>query len=238
MVIGDLPSLSGSNAAEAFGFRLQERHRKHSDIVKKIFLVDEKWTPIARRQGIKLVLVGDNLHALYNDPMQPAYLALVVGDKTKTIRHDIAKLLAALRPHRLNKENEIVFHESRIVLNIDDAIHNPFFITTTPKKLFGYCEQGKLRSASLYLKDSEYALRRIRQDDIVGAGARVSTLQDVSLICGITLTHPKEMERRQRHQQCFQHSDCPPVYPLCPDGYKFNGDNILGWQWEDETPSI
>jgi acyl-coenzyme A thioesterase PaaI-like protein len=180
MVIGDLPSLSGSNAAEAFGFRLQERHRKHSDILKNIFRLDEKWTAIARRQGIKLVLVGDNLHALYNDPMQPAYLALVAGDKTKTIRHDIARLLAALRPYKLNKKNEIVFHESRIVLNIDDAIHNPFFITATPKKLFGYCEQGKLRSASLYLQDSEYSLRTIRQDDIVGAGARISTLQDVT----------------------------------------------------------
>jgi ubiquinone/menaquinone biosynthesis C-methylase UbiE len=238
MVIVDLPSLSGSYAAEAFGFRLQERHRKHSNIWKMIFRVDEKWTPIARRQGIKLVLVGDNLHALYNDPMQPAYLALVTGDKTKTIRHDKAKLLVALQPHRLNKNNEIVFHESRIVLNIDDAIHNPFFITSTPKKLFGYCEHGKLRSASLYLQDSEYALRTIRQDDIVGPGERVSTLQDVSLICGITLTHPIEMELRQRYQQCFQYLCCPPAYPLCPKGYKFNGDNILGWQWEDENPSI
>jgi hypothetical protein len=201
--------------------------------LRRIFRDNEKWTSIARRQGIMPVLVGDGLHTLYRDPTQPAYVALLSGDKTRTIRHDKTKLLAALRPHTLNKNNEIVFKESRIVLNIDDAIHNPFIITLTPNRLFGYCEQGQLRSASLYLQDSEYALRTVGQADIVGAGQCVSTLQSVSLICGMTLTHPLEMELKQRHQQCFQHMDCPPAYPLCPSGYKFTGNNILGWQWEN-----
>jgi hypothetical protein len=232
-VIDRLPSLTGRYAADVFGFKLQERHKKHSDLLRLIIRDDEKWTAIARRLGLELTLVGDALHALYHDPTQPAYLALLTGDKTKTIRHDKTKLFAALQPHSRGKNNEVVFDKSRIVLSIDEAIYNPFFVTLDPKRLFGYGEDGKLRSASLYLEDREYAVRAIREPDIVGVGDRASTLKDVSLICGITLTHPKEVKMKQRYQQCFQRIDCPVAFPLCPDLYVFNGDNILGWEWGD-----
>lgn len=237
-VMYHLPSLTGRYAADVFGFRLQKRHQKHSDILKNILREDEEFTSIARRQGINLLLLGDSLHALYKDPMQRAYLALLTGDKTRTIRHDKTKLLAALRPHTSNKNNEIVFLDSRIVLNIEEAINNPFFVTLPPKKLFGLCEYGKLRSACLYLQDNEYILRSIGPEDIVGSGGSVSTLRDVSLICGITLPHPKELKLKQRYQQCFEHMDCPSSSPLCPDGYTFNGDNILGWQLEEQNPRL
>jgi hypothetical protein len=181
-------------------------------------------------------VVGDDLHPLYDDPRRPAYIVLLTGDKTRIIRYNKSKLLAALRPHTINENHEILFHESKIILNIDEAAHNPFFISLTPRRLFSYCGQGQLRSVSLYWQDNECALRTIRHDDIVGRGRCVSTLEDVSLICGIPLTHPKEMDLKQRRQQCFQHLKCPPAYPFCPDGYKFNGDNILRWQWEDRNP--
>lgn len=235
MVIEGLPSLTGRHAAQVFGFTLPERQQKHSGIWNKILKDDETWTSIAERQGLNPFLVGDDLHVLHNDPEQPAYLALVTGDKTGIIRHDKTKLLASLRAHHWNEKNEIVFQESKIILNIDEALHNPFFITLTPKRLFGCCEHNRLRSASLYWQDNEYALRTIGPNDIVGTGEHASTLRDVSLICGITLSHPKEMTLRRRRQQCFQHPNCPPAYPLCPIGYKFNGDNILGWDWGDTS---
>lgn len=236
MVVKDLPSLTGRYAAQVFDFRLQDRHEKHSDVWNKIFKDNEKWSLVATRQGLNPVLVGDDLHSLYHnleqhDPKQAAYIALLTGDKCGDIRYDKTELLASLRAHYWNEDNEIVLYESNIILSIDEALRNPLFITLTPEKLFTY-RHNELCSASLYWKDNEYALRTIRSDDIVGIGDRASTLQDVSLICGITLTHPKEMELRQRHQQCFQHPNCPSAYPLCPIGYKFNGDNILGWEWD------
>jgi hypothetical protein len=233
MVIHDLPSLTGRYAAEVFGFELEERHQKHSSVWNKILKDDEEWTSIGTKRGLNPILVGDGLHDLYEDPEQPAYLALLTGDKTGIIRHDKTKLLASLRAHHRNEKREIVFHESNIILNIDEAIYNPFFITLSPKRLFSHHRHNRLRSASLYWQDDEHALRTIGPDDIVGNGERASTLHDVSLICGITLTHPEEMTLRQRRQQCFQHPNCPPAYPLCPIGYKFNGDNILGWEWND-----
>jgi hypothetical protein len=39
--------------------------------------------------------------------------------------------------------------------------------------------------------------------------------------------------------------EAPAVLPafglptgICPDGYKFNGNNILGWQWAHANPRI
>lgn len=234
-VIDGLPSLTGRHAADAFGFGLSQQHLKHSAILKHIFYDHEKWTSIVRRMGLNTILVGDDLHLLYDDPMQPAYLALLTGDRTKTIRHNKSKLMAALRPHSLNKYNEIVFIHSKIILNIEEAIHNPFYVTLTPAKLFAYGKDRQLRSASLYLWDNEYAVRTIELQDIVGSAEKISEIRDVSLICGITLSHPKELKLRRRYQQCFQHMDCPTSFPISPAEYKFNGDNMLGWRLEGEN---
>jgi hypothetical protein len=206
MVVKDLPSLAGRHAAQAFDFRLQDRHEKHSGVWNKIFKDNEKWSSVATRRGLNPVLIGDDLHRLYHDPeqhdpKQPAYIALLTGDKYGDIRYVKTELLASLQAHYWNKDSEIVLYESNIILSIDEALHDPFFITLTPEKLFTY-RHNELCSASLYWKDNEHALQTIGPDDIVGIGDRTSTLQDVSLICGITLTHPKERELRQRHQQC------------------------------------
>ena len=101
-----------------------------------------------------------------------------------------------------NGVNEIVFQESNITLNIDDALWAPEIINPSPEKLFSYQHTG-LCSASLYWKDNQYAVRTIEPDDIVCIGEKAPVLQDVSLICGITLEHPKEMILWQRYQQCF-----------------------------------
>jgi hypothetical protein len=237
-VIDGLPSLTGRYAADVFQFTLQAQHKKHSDILKLIIRDDESWTLIARRLGLRLALLGDDLHALYNDPTLPAYLALLTGDNTKSIRHDKTKLFKALQPHHRNENNEVVFANSRIILSVDEAVYNPFFVTLDPKRLFGYGDDKKLRSASLYLEDRQYALRTIQEPDIVGVGDGVLSLRDVSDICGVTLTHPREVEMKRRYQQCFQSRNCLLVFPLCPVGYRFNGDNILGWEWGDGNPGV
>ncbi|KAH8812099.1 hypothetical protein F5884DRAFT_855407 [Xylogone sp. PMI_703] len=236
MVVDYLPSLNGRHAAQAFNFELTERHQRHSEIWSKIFK-DETWTSIATRQGLNPVLVGDDLHGIFHNSdsasTHQSYLTLLTGDRTGNLRHDRIKLLASLRPHHWNEDNEIVFDESNITLNIIEPMYSSFIVTCQSEKLFTFQYNG-LRSASLYWKDSHYALRAIGPQDIVGIGAHAANLEDVSLISGVTLTHPKEMSLRQRHQQCFQHPSCPPVYPICPPGYRYNGDNILGWAWDEE----
>lgn len=232
MIVDHLPSLHGRHAAQALQFKLTERHQSHSEIWSKIFK-DHIWTSIATRQGLNPVLLGDDLHSLYRDPMLPAYLVLLTADRTGNIQHDKVKLLASLRPHHWNENSDIVFEESSIILNISGALHNSFIINLYPRKLFSY-QHGQLRAASLYWQDSRYELRTIGSDDVVGIGEQASSLQDISLICGITLTHPQETPLRQRHQQCFQHPDCPAVYPICPPGYQYFGNNILGWDWDQD----
>lgn len=227
-VLQDLPSFTGSKAAEVLDFKLHDRERKHSDIWKHVFR-DEKWCLIVKRQGLNPILVGDDLHKLYDDPQQSAYIALLTGDNTRNIRHEKSKLLASLKPHDLNEKNEIVFRDSRIVLNIEEPLNNPFFVSLSPKKLFA-SQHNEPRSASLYWKDSENLLRAIGPSDIVGLGKGPFVLQDVSVLCCITLTYPKEMSLRR--QFCFQDSDSPAANLLCPSGYCSKG-NILGWKGED-----
>jgi hypothetical protein len=174
MVIEYLPSLSGRYVAEVFGFKLEERHQKHADVWHSMFREKDTWTLIAIRQGLNPFVVGDGLHTLYNDPKQPAYLCLLTGDKTRNIRHDKMKLLTSLREHHFNENGEVVFHDSKIILNIEEALYNPFFITSTPEKLFS-CQKNRLRSASLYYTDSQYALQEIGPGNIIGIRQQVST---------------------------------------------------------------
>ena len=227
MVVDELPSLTGRHAAEAFGFKLKERHKKHSGVWNEIFRCDEEW-------GLNFILIGDDLRDLLNDPKRPACIALLTGDRTGRIRPNKTKFLLSLRPHDLNEKHEIVFHESNIILNVADALYNTFFTTLEPSQLFSCCGDNELRSASLYWQDMEYALRTIGPNDIVGVGGRASTLQSVSYTCGITLTHPKELALKYRHQHCFQHPDCPLAYTLLPTGCNYNGHNILGWELGDD----
>lgn len=151
MVIEYLPSLTGRHAAQVFNFELTERHQKHSDIWNQILKDKETWTSIVTRQGLNPVLIGDGLHSLWRDPMQPAYIALSTGDKSWDIRYDRTKLLTSLRAYHWNKDNEIVFDESKITLNINEALYSPFIVTLATERLFS-SQHGRLRSASLYWK--------------------------------------------------------------------------------------
>ena len=120
-------------------------------------------------------------------------------------------------------------------MNVVDALYNTFFTTLDPKRLFGW-EEGKLRSACLYWKDKEYALRCIGAGDIVGIGGQAANLRNVSYICGITFTLPEEIRTGLTYQKCFVHPKCPAAYPHYPSVGVYRRNKTLGWEWDaDQT---
>jgi hypothetical protein len=230
MVVEYLPSLNGRHAAQALEFNLTEEHQRHSGIWGRVIKDKGEWTSIAIKEGFDLVLIGDDLHSPLDDPERPAYLALVTADKRFGSIFYRDELLAALKEHDL-KENgiEIVFKESNITLNIEGALYNRDIIQCTPEKLFSY-QNGQLCSASLYWKDNEHSLGTIGPKDIVGIGGQASALQDISQICGITLTHPREIALRRRSQYVLKHPECPELSHILAPGHQFNMNGILGWE--------
>jgi hypothetical protein len=235
IVTGYLPSLSAGFAARVFNFHLLPWQQKHSNVWSAIFQ-NENWTSLATSQGLNPVLVGQNLHNLYDCKdirnAKPAYIVLVTGDNSGDIRYHQQILLDSLRPHIFNKKtNEVVFKNSNITLNIDDAIRCPELISLEPKRLFSY-RYKRLRSACLYWQDDHYALYDIGEEDIIGISRRAHTLKSVSLVCGLTLPHSKNssIPHQQELQQCFLDPKCPPILPI---GHYDRGRCILlGWKWK------
>ena len=113
-----------------------------------IFKEKQKWTRIAIGQDFNLILVGDDLYSLFDDPERPAYLALIEGDK-RDIR-DYPQLWASFKAHDLKaNRKKIIFKESNITLNIQGALYTRDTIKCTLEKLFSD-QRTHLRSASLY----------------------------------------------------------------------------------------
>jgi hypothetical protein len=54
---------------------------------------------------------GEGLHDLFNDPKQPAYVAVLTGDKSGKLGHCKESLISSLKPHTRNEKDEIVFHD-------------------------------------------------------------------------------------------------------------------------------
>jgi hypothetical protein len=233
LVVNEVPSLTGRHAAEAFNFKLEQRHKRPSGIWSTVLKPDEIWTPIAEGSGLNPFLAGYDLHKIGGNNEEPLYIALLTGDETGNIRYSRDKLLCSLRPHDLRNGHEIVFHESNIVMNVVDAVYSTFFTTLAPERLFGY-EDGKLRSACLYWKDPEYAIRPIESDHVVGIGGKARCLQDISNICGITFTYPDTIPLLSNYQKFFVHPECPPAYPLYNNGGAYNRNRTLGWQWGED----
>jgi hypothetical protein len=232
MILDELPSLTGRHAAEAFGFELEPRHLKHSGIWDQILKPNDDWTPIAMDMGLVPLLTGHDIHKIEEDTEEPVFIVLLTGDKTGKIREHRDKLLSSLRPHHLRNGQEVVFHESNIVMNVVDALYCTFFTALDPKSLFIY-EEDELRSACLYWKDREYAIRYIGAGDIVGIGRQTATLQSISYICGITFNLPGKSVRLS-YQKCFAHPKCPPTYPLYPSGGIYRRNKTPGWQWGED----
>jgi hypothetical protein len=233
MVLNELPSLTGRHAAEAFGFELEPCRQRHSGIWNLILKPGDDWTPLATDMGLVPFLAGHDLHKIEEDSEEPVFIVLLTGDETGKIRQHRDKLLSSLRPHHLRNGQEVVFHESNIVMNVVDALYSTCFTILDPKSLFR-CEGGELHSACLYWKDKEFALRRIGTGDIVGIGGQAATLHDISYICGITFKHPDDIACGKTYQKCLAHPKCPPVYPLYPRREVCHRKETLGWQWGED----
>ena len=107
----DLPTLSARFAACMFNFSLVLQQQKHSNVQSAI-LENENWSLIAASQGLNPVLVGQNLHNLYDCEdtrnAKPAYIVLVTGDKSGDIRFNKQVLLDSFRPHIFNNKTKEV----------------------------------------------------------------------------------------------------------------------------------
>jgi hypothetical protein len=228
MVVEHLPSLTGRHAAEIFHFPLNERHQRHSGILSEIFQTNQ-WAEIATGLGHTPFVFGDDLHGIFEDLTQPAYIALLTGDKSGKLLPYRDVFLSSLKPHSRNDKNEISFRKSRIILNVSAVLDSTFLTMLAPARLFSYSNDYQLRSGCLYWQDEEYALHTVTSIDVVGNGGRASTLESVSSICGVYMPYPKERSLSNRQQFCFQHPKCPMVYTLLPPGSNYNGRNILGW---------
>jgi len=195
---------------------------------------NETWTSIASSHGLN-ALVGQNLHSIYDIDHtienQPAYIVLVTGDKSGDIRSYSQIFIDSLRPHTFNETTkEVVFTNSKIVLNIHDALSNLGMNFMDPGRLFSY-QDNSLRSAYLYWQDSHYALRTLGIEDVVGIGGKVSDLTNMSLICGIALKRPGDLQKRYCQQRFDTNGLRDRSTGSLPQvGYTYNRDNCLWWK--------
>jgi hypothetical protein len=152
----------------------QGRHNRVWDAVFR----NESWTSIVSCHGLNPMLVGQDLHSIYNmdDTIDNrcVYMVLMTGDASGKIRSHSLLFMDSLRPHTYNKSTkEVMFTNSRIVLNIHDAVSNISTKFVDWERLFS-CLEDSLLSAYLYQQDHYYALRPLRIEDVTSAGVKIS----------------------------------------------------------------
>jgi hypothetical protein len=160
------------------------------------------------------------------------YIALVIGDKSRGIRFYSKVFLDSLRPHTFCRAaNEVVFKDSNITLNIHDALEAPKIIHMEPEKLFSY-QENRLCSAYIFLNDSQYALRTLGSESIVGIGGKALTPKHISIICGLVLKSYEASELQKIQQVfCVKGLRGKHVRQIGQTGHIYNGDRCLGWKW-------
>ncbi|KFY30696.1 hypothetical protein V493_01736 [Pseudogymnoascus sp. VKM F-4281 (FW-2241)] len=101
----------------------------------------------------------------------------------------------SLRPHTYNKTTkEVLFTNSRVVLNIHDAVSSVSTDFVDWRRLFS-CPEDSLRSAYLYQQDHHYALRPIHIEDATRAKAKISDVTIESLTLRLARKTPEELEK-------------------------------------------
>lgn len=157
---------------------------RHNNVWDAIF-ENESWTSIVRCHGLNPILLGRDLHSIYNidntADNQCVYILLMTGDESGDIRSHSQIFMNSLRPHTYSKTTqEVMFTNSRVILNVHDAVSNVSTRFVDWRRLFS-CPEDSLRSAYLYQQDHHYALRPLRIDDTTGAGAKLSDVTIESL---------------------------------------------------------
>jgi hypothetical protein len=145
------------------------------------------------------MLVGRDLHSIYNmDDIvedQSLYIVLMTGDKSGDIRAHSLIFMDSLRPHTYNKTTkEVTFTNSRVILNIHDAVSNVSTNFVDWRRLFS-CLEESLRSAYLYQQDHHFALRPLHIEDATSAGVKISDVTIESLTLHLARKMSEKLER-------------------------------------------
>ena len=119
----------------------------------------------------------------------------MTGDESGDIRSHSLIFIDSLRPHTYNKTTkEVMFTNSRIILNVHDAVSNDSTNFVNWGRLFS-CPENSLRSAYLYQRDHYYALRPLRIEDVTGAGVKISDVTIELLTLRLAQKMPEEVEK-------------------------------------------
>lgn len=147
-------------------------------------------------KGLNPALIGHDLHHHYHTKniktnTKSTYLVLILGRDgdggkySKPYVWDKKDLLySSLKQHTTLENREIFFLETKITLNVRNAIHDNHYTTITQPRRLVSRKLGGLYSAYLYWNDNSFKVRTITLEHIVGIG-RAWTKKNVSNIVGL-----------------------------------------------------
>lgn len=218
----------------------KDRHRRIWSLIFK----DERWLSAMVKQGLNPVLIGYDLHSLYDAEditamTESNYLALVLGhdgDGGKYNKPDVSNqmelLIKSLNHSKTGEQSEKFFLEGRLILNIRDAMYNHHYTTMShPDRLLSP-ELESLQSAYLYWNDKLSAVQTIGPEKIVGI-EKVARTKKSGSIFGLEWEHVL-VEKRTSRQHFFQTPGMEVYARQIDNGQRGNSFKVTGWKWWSE----
>lgn len=162
---------------------------------------DEVWLSAITKMGFNPVLIGDLDRYMNNEQ---CYLAIVLGqDRDGGTKCDLGELqevfFQSLQNHTWKERpeySEYFFSETRLTLNVKDAIHELHFTyVSRPEELLS---QGPEYSSSyLYWNDNKYKVRKISPNKVIGVQKGVT--KSVFEVFGLEWKHISSRIPRQHY---------------------------------------
>jgi hypothetical protein len=215
--IGGYLSISPVDSAKIVGIEQLPNENRHRIVWHEIFR-DYKWLDRMIDSGYSPVLVGIDLHLLYNEDIYnadeddvPIYLVLLCGEKCYEAgtMNPYTSVRASLRPHSSVGDGweaeEVVLRHRNIRLSIGDNFTQkewPHLPISAPQNLFSRTTwftsgDGALNTSYLYYKNDYCILRYVGPSGIIGIGKQPSTKESVSIKYGITFEQPQKNQKSQ-----------------------------------------
>lgn len=162
-----LPPISSINPSKVFGYTLRDNHSK---VWRAIFCSDEFASVLASEQGVRLVLLGNDIRRLYDDPdttrQIEVCLALGCYNRDSRSKPDTLSLHAynmlfqsSLQDHVLCGHGVVRLVKTNITLFVAENMYPveptcsyappTLWVVPEPSKLLSL-EEGALQSVSLY----------------------------------------------------------------------------------------
>ena len=189
-IVNNLPAFDAMNAAKVLRFKLRSHQEKHGKVWHAIFR-DTTWiTKATTEYGLNPLLIGCDLYDCYADDFpqaQSTYLVLVAGDRTSDLRFEKDMFLESLKPHKFHREALEVEFESGMTLNVANVYDDPKIIPVRPNRIFSRPEGG-LDTAIMWWQES--TLRTFKHGNMRGIWGKVTSVQQVLNMCGLTLSLP------------------------------------------------